>query len=111
MFSPPKAPDRGPAELQVSTPHSTALHVRWIDVPDAYKNGIILGYKVHYTEINGNGSSVTENLPPSQQSLNIKGLKKFTLYNVTVLAYTSKGDGVVSVKVLMTDQDGKSADL
>ena len=111
LFSPPIVPDRGPADLQVWTPHSTALHVRWIDVPDPYKNGIIEGYKVHYMEIDGNGSAVTEDFPPSQRSLSIEGLKKFTLYNVTVLAYTSKGDGVVTWKVLMTDQDGKSTDL
>ena len=108
-FSPTKAPDRGPADLQVWTPHSTALHVRWNEVPDAYRNGVIRGYKVYYLEANSNGSSLTEDVPSGQQSLSITGLKKFTLYNVTVLAYTSKGDGAITSEVLMTDQDGMPA--
>ena len=78
-------------------------------MPDGYKNGIIRGYKVHYTEMNENGSTVTENLPSGQRRLSMTGLKKFTSYNVTMLAYTSKGDGVVTSKVLMTDQDGMCA--
>ena len=80
-------------------------------MPNAYKNGIIRGYKVHYTEMNENGSSETEDIQPWKRSLSITGLKKFTLYNITVLAYTSKGDGVSSSKVLMTDQDGMFAIL
>lgn len=56
-----------------------------------------------------NGSAEIEDLEPWKQSLSITGLKKFTLYNITVLAYTSKGDGVPYSKVIMTDQDGMFA--
>lgn len=92
--------------MQVWTPHSTALQVSWNQVPDAYKNGIIRGYKVHYTEMKENGLSVAKNLSFEERSLSVTGLKKYTLYNVTLLAYTSKGDGVIATKVLRTDQDG-----
>ncbi|CAH3198822.1 unnamed protein product, partial [Porites evermanni] len=90
--------------MQVFSPHSTSLYVSWNEVPDAYKNGIIRGYKVYYIEVK-NGSSVTENLPSGQRWLRIDGLRKYTLYNVTVLAYTVKGDGVVTSKEHKTDQD------
>lgn len=106
-----KEPDRAPTDVEVWTPHSTALHVSWNEVPNAYKNGIIRGYKGQYTEMNANGSSETEDLQPWKRSLSITGLKKFTLYNITVVAYTSKGDGVSCIKVLMTDQDGMFAIL
>lgn len=53
-----------------------------------------------------NGSIEIEDLEPWKRSLSITGLKKFTLYNITVLAYTSKGDGVSCTEVIMTDQDG-----
>ena len=105
-FLPSKVPDRAPPNMQVWTPHSTALEVSWDDVPDAHKNGIIRGCKVRYTEITENGSSVIKDLPAEQRSLRIVGLNKYTLYNITVLAYTSKGDGNLASKVLMTDQDG-----
>ena len=103
----PLGPDRPPADMQVFSPHSTSLYVSWNEVPDAYKNGIIRGYKVFYIEVK-NGSSVTGNLPPGQRWLRIDGLRKYTLYNVTMLAYTVKGDGVVTSKELKTDQDGMS---
>ena len=93
--------------MQVFSPHSTSLHVSWNEVPDAYKNGIIRGYKVHYIEVT-DGSSFTRNLLPRQLWLRIDGLRKYTLYNVTVLAYTVKGDGIVTSKELKTDQDGMS---
>lgn len=92
--------------MEVWTPHSTRLDVSWNEVPNGYKNGIIMGYKIQYTEMMDNGSVETEDLEPWKRSLSITGLKKFTLYNITVLAYTSKGDGVSYNKVIMTNQDG-----
>ena len=104
------APDRPPVDVVVWTPHSTSIHVSWNEVPNGYKNGIIRGYKVHYTELQQNAPTGTENIPPFERSLSITGLRKFTQYNVTVLAYTSKGDGVTTSTVMMTDQDGMSYD-
>lgn len=78
-------------------------------MPNGYKNGIIRGYKVQYTEIKQNSSTVTDDIEPRERSLSITGLRKFTLYNITVLAYTSKGDGVSYSTVIMTDQDGMSS--
>jgi len=92
--------------VEVWTPHSTGLDVSWNEVPNGYKNGVIRGYKVQYTEMTDNGSIEIEDLEPWKRSLSITGLKKFTLYNITVLAYTSKGDGVSCTEVIMTDQDG-----
>ena len=101
-----KEPDQAPTDLEVWTPHSTGLDVIWNEVPNGYKNGIIRGYKVQYTEMVDNASVEIEDLEPWKRSLSITGLKKFTLYNIIVLAYTSKGDGVPCSKVIMTDQDG-----
>lgn len=99
-------PDQAPADVEVWTPHSTRLDVSWNEVPNGYKNGIISGYKIQYTEMMDNGSVETDDLEPWKRSLSITGLKKFTLYNITVLAYTTKGDGASYSKVIMTNQDG-----
>ena len=43
------------------------------------------------------------------QTYNIEDLKKFTDYKLSVLCYTSKGDGPASNPVLVkTQEDGKS---
>lgn len=99
-------PDQAPADVEVWTPHSTRLDVSWNEVPNGYKNGIIRGYKIQYAEMMDNGSVETEDLEPWKRSLSITGLKKFTLYNITVLSYTTKGDGASYSKVIMTNQDG-----
>lgn len=68
--------------------------VRWNEVPEADRNGLVLGYKVLYKEKDSDA-------PPrfwlvegnSSRSAQLTGLGKYVLYEIQVLAFTRIGDG------------------
>ena len=71
------------------------------------ENGIITGYTIIYHSQTENDNG-TVHAGPSERQKTITGLKKYVNYNITVLAYTVKGDGPPSSPVLVrTDQDSK----
>ena len=107
-FPPSSVPDRAPVDLNAWTTDSSEFQVTWKDVPEAYKNGIIQGFRISYAEANGNSQSVIKDVSPEERWISITGLKKFTLYNITILAFTRKGSGISSSKIRMTEQDGMS---
>ena len=72
------------------------------------RNGIITGYKIRYQSQTENDSGFVEAGPNDRQA-NLTGLKEFVEYNISVVAFTVKGDGVPSVIVVRTDQDSKSS--
>ena len=70
------------------------------------RNGIITGYNITYksqTE-NDNGFVLAG---PNDRQANLTGLKEFVNYNISVVAFTAKGDGPPSIIVVRTDQDRK----
>ncbi|XP_025892646.1 protein sidekick-2 [Nothoprocta perdicaria] len=90
-------PSSGPSNVSVLATTSSSLLVRWSDIPEADCNGLLLGYKVVYQEqeaeaparfwlVEGNAS----------RSAQLAGLRKYTLYEVRVLAFTRMGDGAPS---------------
>ena len=86
---------------------STSILVEWGEVPPADQNGVILTYTVSYQSLTQNnvGSKVV-GYPANQTEL--KGLKKFVNYSITVLASTVKGSGKPSNPIfVITDQDSK----
>ena len=79
----------------------------WGEVPRFLRNGVIRGYKVLYNR-RSQTSVLTKNVPANVLSVTLGELAKFKLYNVSVLAYTSKGDGPKSeVFQERTYEDGK----
>ena len=70
------------------------------------RNGIITGYNITY-------QSQTENdygfvtAGPNDRQANLTGLKEFVKYNISVVAFTVKGDGPPNVTVVSTDEDSK----
>lgn len=87
---------------------STRILVTWGDVPAFHQNGIITSYNITY-------SSQTEGdygfaiAGGDNREKELKDLKEYVNYNITVLASTSKGDGPESSPdtVVRTDQDSK----
>ena len=74
-------------------------------MPIKHRRGKIIGYLVKVQE--HVGGNVTEH-NTTEQSLNITGLKKFTFYNITVSAGTSKGLSNASIVFrIQTAEDGK----
>ena len=89
---------------------STSILVSWEEVQAELRNGIITGYNITYesqTE-NDNGAVLAG---PNDRQANLTGLKEFVKYNISVVAFTVKGDGPPSVIVVRTDQDSKSNHL
>ncbi|KAM9044333.1 protein sidekick-2 isoform 5-T5 [Megaptera novaeangliae] len=87
-------PSSGPTNVSVLATTSSSMLVRWSEVPEADRNGLVLGYKVLYKEkdfdsqprlwLAGGSSS---------RSAQLTGLGKYVLYEVQVLAFTRAGDG------------------
>ncbi|XP_033940621.1 protein sidekick-1 isoform X1 [Pseudochaenichthys georgianus] len=99
-------PSGSPVNVTTEAVSSTRILLKWSPLPQAQKNGIILGYKVIYSEKDSEG-------PPSVQvaegegsvTLILSGLKKYTVYELQVLAYTRMGDGPQSGPLLLRTRE------
>ena len=97
-------PTAAPQNVKLKTPSSESIQVSWQPPPVDTHNGVLLGYKVAYTT---DDSSKRTNTTGKQ--ITLRNLKKYTLYSVTVQAYTIIGDGPASdKKTIRTLEDGKS---
>ena len=71
------------------------------------QNGIITGYNITYQSLTENDNGFVPAGPDDRQA-NLTGLKEFVEYNISVVAFTVKGDGPAFVFIVRTDQDSKS---
>ena len=85
---------------------STSISVSWDEVQAELQNGIITGYNITYQSQTETDNGVVEAGPNDRQA-NVTGLKEFVKYNISVVAFTVKGDGPPSIIVVRTDQDRK----
>ena len=74
------------------------------------RNGIISGYNITFQSLTENDNGIVEAGPNDHQA-DLTGLKEFVEYNISVVAFTVKGDGPPSVIVVRTDQDSESNHL
>ena len=81
-----------------------------MNVAPRARNGIIRGFKVTYS---GNGEIHTIDIDNGEKrQVEIKELEIFTEYAVTVLAFTTIGDGPESlVQNVSTDESSKSTNV
>uniref|UniRef100_A0A803TSK1 Sidekick cell adhesion molecule 2 n=1 Tax=Anolis carolinensis TaxID=28377 RepID=A0A803TSK1_ANOCA len=90
-------PSSGPTNISALATTSTSMLVRWNDIPEGDRNGLVLGYKVMYKEKDSDARAqfwlVEGNASRSAQLI---GLGKYVLYEIRVLAFTRIGDGVPS---------------
>ena len=71
------------------------------------QNGIITGYNITYQSLTENDNGFVTAGPNDRQA-NLTELKEFAEYNISVVAFTVKGDGPPFVFIVRTDQDSKS---
>ncbi|KAJ3600310.1 hypothetical protein NHX12_031295 [Muraenolepis orangiensis] len=87
-------PSCGPANVSAFATTSSSVLVRWGDVPQPDRNGLILGYKVVYKEKDSDRPprswAVEGN---TSHSVQLSTLGKYVLYEIQVLAFTRIGDG------------------
>ena len=74
------------------------------------QNGIITGYNITYQSLTENDNGFVTAGPNDRQA-NLTGLKEFVEYNISVVAFTVKGDGPPFVFIVTTDQDSKSYNI
>ena len=98
-------PSKPPDNFKVVHKGSTKLRASWNKVPKCCQLGIIRGY--HVTLTDPSNASVHETRTTENLIQTFTNLKKFHLYNVSVVAFTSKGVGPMNFILVSTDQDGK----
>ena len=99
-------PDGAPQNVQGQNTSSTSISVSWEAVLADRQNGIITGYNITYQSQTENDNGVVEAGPNDLQA-NLTELKEFVKYNISVVAFTAKGDGPPSIIVVRTDEDSK----
>ena len=70
---------------------ATSINVSWGLIPEEYRNGIIIGYRLYYNDDIHHSGSLT--LPASQRHVILENLLSYSLYNISVAGITSKGEG------------------
>ena len=99
-------PDGAPQNVKGQNTSSTSISVSWEAVQADLQNGIITGYNITYQSQTENDNGVVEAGPNDLQA-NLTELKEFVKYNISVVAFTAKGDGPPSIIVVRTDEDSK----
>jgi len=98
-------PTSPPLNLTGTEQNSTRITLSWEAVPIQHQRGEIISYVVKV--VKSDGGNVTQHNAATQR-LDIGDLEKFTLYNITVSASTSKGtSNASSVFQIRTAEDGK----
>ncbi|XP_068119236.1 protein sidekick-2 isoform X4 [Hyperolius riggenbachi] len=95
-------PSSGPGNVSALATTSSSILVRWSEIPEPDRNGLILGYKILYKEKDSDN-------PPhfwlvegnASRSVQLTSLGKYVLYEIQVLAFTRIGDGVASSPAIL----------
>ncbi|XP_038069656.1 protein sidekick-2-like isoform X2 [Patiria miniata] len=99
-------PSSGPANVAASATGAFVIDVTWGSVPKIDQNGAILGYKVLYHITTSPSEQQTLDVPgEASMSSQLTGLRGYTRYTLSVLAYTRMGDGVASSPVEVETQE------
>ena len=79
----------------------------WDEVAPDKQNGIITGYNITYkSQTESDDGSVLAG--PDDRRKNLTNLKEYVNYDITVFAFTVKGNGPASSPIVVrTDQDSK----
>ncbi|XP_022080215.1 protein sidekick-2-like isoform X2 [Acanthaster planci] len=99
-------PSSGPSNVTARATGPFVIDVTWGPVPKIDQNGAILGYKVRYYATSSPSEQLTLDVT-GEASMNgsLSGLRGYTRYALSVLAYTRMGDGMVSSTVVVETQE------
>ncbi|XP_068677575.1 receptor-type tyrosine-protein phosphatase delta-like isoform X2 [Montipora foliosa] len=97
-------PNAPPEDLREFNTSSTSIFLQWDPVRPADQNGDILSYTVTYRAL-PDGPEQTLTAPTTHATLT--GLNEYTNYSITVFASTIKGDGNISVPIIVRTDEGK----
>ncbi|XP_067950600.1 tenascin-like [Watersipora subatra] len=74
------APTAPPADFNSISSSATSIELRWSEIPEEHRNGIIMGYILSYNE-------KRVNISASRTNHIIEGLSPNTAYNITLVGY------------------------
>ncbi|KAJ7989955.1 hypothetical protein DPEC_G00309840 [Dallia pectoralis] len=95
-------PSCGPTNVSAFATTSSSILVRWGEVPQVDRNGLILGYKVVYKEKDSDAPRQHWEVEGNtSHSIQLSGLGKYVLYEIQVLAFTRIGDGRSSRPIIL----------
>lgn len=101
-------PSLPPQNVSSHNTSSTSLHVSWQEVPHGFVHGILLGYRILFKIANKTEDFSIVSTSATTRYKDLHGLGKFTVYKISVLAFTAIGDGPNSTIVFIsTDEDSK----
>lgn len=101
-------PSSPPRNVKCTSLSSTSLKITWDKLSPDSINGVLLGYKVHYTLAivpPGASEQTKTEVTRDQNRLILYGLQKYSNYSIQVLGYTKVGDGVSSEVVFCKTQE------
>ena len=87
---------------------SFSLRIEWNDVANLYRHGVILGYKIQYTSTEDVVWHTIVNDGINNKTVDIHGLTNYTIYDIRVSAFNSKGNGAVGSIQVRTEEASKS---
>eukprot|EP00057_Strongylocentrotus_purpuratus_P029799 XP_011684273.1 PREDICTED: receptor-type tyrosine-protein phosphatase delta [Strongylocentrotus purpuratus] len=90
------APGAPPQEVSGTVLSSTSIEVRWSPPPLEDQNGDITGYKIIYRKmslVSTNNPEMNVPVEADVRSYILEALRKYTLYDIRVVACTAIGDG------------------
>ncbi|XP_027874470.1 protein sidekick-1-like isoform X1 [Xiphophorus couchianus] len=100
------APSKSPENVTAEAVSSSRIMLTWSALPEAQRNGVIIGYKVLYCE---KDSDTPPNVQVVQGDRNLTlllgTLQKYKMYALQVLAFTQVGDGPPSSPVLLRTKE------
>ena len=90
-------PSRAPS-IFVTNVTSTSVTVQWNPLPPQYRNGRLLGYRVFFRKTANYSSPIDASSVVVYNSnwVTLKNLDPGQRYEISVTAFTSKGDGPLS---------------
>lgn len=85
---------------------STSIYVTWSPPAVENQNGKIKGYKVFFVPTNEYYDREPSSATTTNQYYTIDNTRKYTNYTISVVAYTSVGDGVKTKELIcLTNED------
>ena len=106
------APSAAPKGIQGYNTSSTSIRVTWEFPLPSERNGIITWYIVSYQAVGGSYNDSTKRhkkATGASTQADLTGLEEYVVYNITVLAATSAGEGPDSIAVTVrTSKAGKT---
>ncbi|XP_069762286.1 protein sidekick-1 isoform X2 [Narcine bancroftii] len=95
-------PSAAPGNVTAEAVSPTQILVMWGPVPESDQNGLILGYKILYQEKDSESGTQTHLVKGNfTHSVVLNGLRKYSQYEIQILAFTRIGDGVPCFPVLI----------